>query len=223
LAYRIEQDDTREELAERYVARFGAASRPTINVDNAPILGEKAAAVTLVVFSDFQCPHCANAAKSLRTIVEESNGRVRMAYRNFPLSRQKTSMYLAVTGLAAHRQGKFWQMHDALYENRTRLNPDVIEGLADEVGMDVEQFQDDLLDPALEAQVRADQEAGVKLGVRGTPAIFINGRRHDEPINRLKIAVEEEILRTKVNQPAETTSETVSPESASGDGGADGT
>lgn len=222
LAYRIEQDDTREELAERYVVRFGAAPRPAIDIENAPILGEKNAPVTLVVFSDFQCPHCAIAATTLRTIVEESDGRVRLAFRNFPLSRQKASMYLAVTGLAAHRQGKFWQLHDALYENRSRLNPDVIEALSEEVGIDVDQFQQDLLDPALEAQIRSDQEAGVKLGVRGTPAIFINGRRHDEPIARLEVAVEEEILRSQVNHSVAQTSDNVAPDNEQPDGGADG-
>lgn len=222
LAYRVEQDDTREELAERYVARFSNAPRSPIDIENAPILGEKNAAVTLVVFSDFQCPHCAIAATTLKTIVEESNGRVRLAFRNFPLSRQKASMYLAVTGLAAHRQDKFWLLHDVLYENRTRLDPDVIETLAKGVGMDVDQFQEDLLDPALEAQVRSDQETGVKLGVRGTPVIFINGRRHDEPIARLEIAVEEEILRSQVNHTVATTSESVAPGNAQSDGGADG-
>lgn len=222
LAYRIEQDDTREELAERYVARFGAAPRPTINIENAPLLGEKNAPVTLVVFSDFQCPHCAAAAMKLRSIVEESNGRARLAFRNFPLSREKASMYLAVAGLAAHRQGKFWQLHDALYENRTRLSPEVIEALAAEVGVDVDQFELDLLDPALQAQVREDQEEGIKLGVRGTPTIFINGRRHNESISRLEIAVDEEIIRARMNHGDVTTSEPVAPENEPVDGGADG-
>jgi glutaredoxin len=199
IVYRIEQDDTRAEIGEAYVARFGSAARPAINVDDAPILGDAAAPVTLVVFSDFECPHCAAASGLLREIVEESEGRVRLAYRNFPLSRNKVSALAAVAGLAAHRQNKFWQLHDLMFANRSRLDNEVILNLAEDAGLDVDQFEEDLLDPALEARVRADQEEGERLGVRGTPTIFVNGRLHEEPLARLRVAIEEELARAQMN------------------------
>lgn len=225
IAHRIEQDDTRDEIAEAYVARFGAAVRPVIDVEDAPILGDAAAPVTLVVFSDFECRHCAAASGLLREIVEESEGRVRLAYRSFPLSRNKTSALAAVAGLAAHRQGKFWQLHDAMFANRTRLDDEVIVALAEDAGLDVEQFEEDLLDPALEARVRAEQEQGARLGVRGTPTIFVNGRLHDEPLARLRVAIEEELARAQMNggsaRPSDSPGTPVTAPRPAADGGGD--
>lgn len=200
IAYRVEENDTREEISERYLARYGAVPRRVIDVEGSPVLGEANAPVTLVVFSDFQCPHCARAAASLRETVEESDGRVKLVFRNFPLLRQQVSMTAAIASLAAHQQGRFWALHDAMYQNRTRLNQEVILGLAEELGLDMEQFRDSLLDPAIEAQVRSEREQGEELGVRGTPTLFINGRMFNESFSRLQFALEEEIVRAQMNQ-----------------------
>jgi predicted DsbA family dithiol-disulfide isomerase len=237
IVYRIEQDDNRDEIGELYLARFGASTRPAIDVDDAPILGDKAAPVTLVEFSDFECPHCAAASTLLHDIVEESNGQVRLAFRNFPLPRNKGSGQAAIAGLAAQRQGKFWQLHDAMFEHRTNLDSEVILRLAEEVGLDVTQFEEDLLDPALEARLRSEFEEGERLGVHGTPTLFINGRLHDEPVSRLRLAIEEELARvqmhgrplaqSEVNQPAAGASDgqgapaTEAPQPST-DGGEDG-
>ncbi len=224
VVYRVEENDTREEIAEHYLNRFGFSSRQNISIDGAPILGEESAKVTLVVFTDFLCPHCSRAAVKLREIVEENQGRVRLAYRSFPVSRQKGSIYSALAGLAAHRQSKFWQLHDMMFENRTRLNEDVIMALAEEAGIEMDQFREDILDPALEAQLRAEREQGEKLGVRGTPSLFINGRFHNEPLRRLEIAIEEELVRVGMNQTPSPTSESQTPNKAQTprDGGHDG-
>ena len=200
VAFRVEQDDTYEEIAERYLSRYGASEHQDLDVEGAPILGEPDAPVTLVVFSDFNCPHCARAGEQLRSMIEESQGRVRLAYRNFPLLRHRGSMEAAVAGLAAHRQERFWALHDAMFENRARLNEEVILALAEQVGLDVEQFRQDLLDPALEARVRAEREEGEQLGVRGTPTVFVNGRQHMAPLARLPFAIEEALARVEVNR-----------------------
>jgi protein-disulfide isomerase len=200
IAYRVEQNDTREEIAERFLARYGAAQRQEIDVEGSPVLGEDDATVTIVVFSDFLCPHCASASARLRSAVEESGGAVRMVFRNFPLARQRASTIAALAGLAAHRQDRFWALHDLLFENRNRLDGEVIVELATEAGLDADALREAMADPALEAQIRAEREQGERLGVRGTPTIFINGRRHDEPLDRLDAVLEEELARARMNR-----------------------
>ncbi len=209
VAYRVEQDDTLEEISERYLARYGSASREEIDIEGAPILGNADAPVTIVVFSDFQCPFCARVAALLRTTVEE-NDAIRLVFLNFPIPGHPMSMNAAVAGLAAHRQQRFWPLHDLMFANRTRLSDELILAMAEELGLDMVQFQNDLLDPAIERQVRAEKAQGIELGIRGTPAVFINGRRFTETLDRLDEAIEEEITRAGMNQPA-------APPSQSGD------
>ena len=200
VAHRVEENDSREEIAEAYVERYGATRRQEIPIEGAPVLGPDDADVTLVVFSDFTCPHCGSAAAAFGEIAEELRDRVRLVYRCFPLFRHRGSAIGAVASLAAARQGRFWELHDAMYAHRRDLSQEVILGLAEEVGLDMDRFRQDVLDPAIEAQVRADHELGERLGVRGTPTLFINGRMFDEPMARLRAAIDEELARAEMNR-----------------------
>jgi protein-disulfide isomerase len=198
VAQRVEQDDTLDEISERYIARYGASGRQSIDVRGAPTLGEDDAPVTIVIFSDFQCPFCARAAEQLRAIVE-GEGDVKLTFLNFPITGHEMAMPAAVAALAAHRQGRFWQLHDVIFENRTRLSEDVILELAQGIGLDVDQLREDMLDPAIETQINREKHQGERLGVKGTPAIFINGRRFNENLPELEVAVQEELVRVGVN------------------------
>jgi protein-disulfide isomerase len=222
VAYRIEQNDSRQEIDDTYLARYGQGRRQDIDIEGAPLAGEAQAPVTLVVFSDFQCPYCSRAAAKLRSLVDDSDGQVRMAFRNFPLPQHHRAVQAAVAAMAAHRQGKFWELHDELFGRRGQFTDAMILLLAEQVGVDVDQFREDLLDPAVEARIREDREAAQRLGVRGTPAIFINGRLNDEPLDRLALAIEEELVRVRMNQPAGGASQAGTPaaQAPSGDSNA---
>ncbi len=212
VAYRVEQDDTPDEISERYIARYGASGDQAIDIEGAPTLGSETAPVTIVVFSDFQCPFCARAAETLQVLVEESEGDYRMVFLNFPIASHRMAGPAAVAALAAHRQGLFWQLHDSMFEHRTRLTNDLILRLAQEAGLDIDRFREDVLDPALETQIHSERNRGEELGVRGTPAIFINGRRFTENFTRLEVALQEEVVRARLNRERSGTSDTSSPE-----------
>lgn len=216
VAFRVEQDDTPDEISERYIARYGVSGQQEIDVEGAPTLGPETAPVTIVVFSDFQCPFCARAAETLRGLVEEGDGDYRLVFLNFPIASHRMAGPAAVAGLAAHRQGLFWQLHDILFEHRTRLNNDLILRLAEEAGLDLDQFREDVLDPALETQIHSERDRAAQLGVTGTPAVFINGRRFNENLARLETALQEEVVRVRIGREAPAT--TPAPSKATNDG-----
>jgi protein-disulfide isomerase len=147
-----------------------------IDIGDSPVLGEDSAPVSLVIFDDFECPYCAQTVPLIKQIMEKYAGKVKLAFKNFPLSSHRNARNAALTALAANKQGKFWAMHDLLFENYNRLNPQKIDELAAQVGLDLEQLKKDRLDPQLNAQISRDTAEGTSIGVRGTPTIFVNGR-----------------------------------------------
>jgi protein-disulfide isomerase len=113
----------------------------------------------------------------LKQVLEKYPNDVKLVFKNFPLSSHKFAFKASVAAMAAHRQGKFWQYHDAVFANYNKLNDRKLDDLAKEVGLDLEKFKKDINDPMLKKKVQQDQQEGVDAGVRGTPTIFINGRR----------------------------------------------
>jgi protein-disulfide isomerase len=110
-------------------------------------------------------------------VLEQYPNDVKLVFKNFPLTRiHKFAMGAAISALAAHQQGKFWEYHSNLFKNYNQLNDEKFDEIAQFVGLNVEQFKEDKKNPALAAIVQRDLQDGVKSGVRGTPAIFINGR-----------------------------------------------
>jgi len=102
---------------------------------------------------------------------------VKVVFKNFPLRSHKFAEAAALAALAADRQGKFWQMHDKIFENYNKLSDDKLKSFASEIGLNMAQFEADKADQQLFRQVQADLKNGVDAGVRGTPTIFVNGRR----------------------------------------------
>lgn len=167
-----------------------------IDISNAPVLGEADAPVTIAIFDDFECPYCAKSVPLVKQVLDKYPGRVKLVFKNFPLSSHRNARNAAVTALAANRQGKFWELHDLLFENYNSLNPKKIADLAALTGLDMAQLQKDLADPQLNALLNRDVSEGTAIGVRGTPTIYINGRllpeRSMAGFSRL---IEEELLR----------------------------
>jgi protein-disulfide isomerase len=159
-------------------ARPGEAAPDTVfkaEVTGAPIKGAKDALVTIVQFSDFQCPFCSRVEPTMDKILEDYKGKVRVAWRDFPLDFHKDAMPAAIVAREAGAQGKFWQMHKKLFEHQTALDRASLEKYAQELGLNMAKVKAALDSKKYEAQINADMAMGQKIGVRGTPASFING------------------------------------------------
>lgn len=146
------------------------------------IRGGEKAAVTLEEFSDFQCPACGGLEPSLRKIEKDYGDRVRLIFRNFPLKQHKYAFIAARAAEAAGLQGKFWEMHDAIYDNQKEWSDvpeprDFFSSYATRLGLDVQRFKSDMERQDIADRVLADYNRGVSLAVGGTPSIYLNGRQ----------------------------------------------
>jgi len=156
--------------------------RLTVPVDEGRdhIQGSSDAAVTLLEYGDYECPYCGAAYPIVKRVQENMGDRLRFVFRNFPISTAHPHAELAAEAAeAAAAQGKFWEMHDLLYENQQRLETDDLIAYADRLGLDVGRFQGDLDDHAYAERVHDDFMSGVRSGVNGTPTFYIDGVRYE--------------------------------------------
>lgn len=151
-----------------------------INVEGGPVYGNDRAPVTIVVFADFECPHCRAEAPKLRQVVDQYRGRVRLIFKHFPLQIHPRAKVAAIACAAAQKQGKFWEMHDIVFEHQTALEDDDIQTYAQRIGLDMAKFKVDFADPAAKKRVENDRADGEKLEISGTPAVFVNGRYYND-------------------------------------------
>ena len=143
--------------------------------------GPADAPVTLVEYGDYECPHCGRAYPIVKKVQKHFGERLRFVFRNFPLTESHPHAALAAEAAeAAGDQGRFWEMHDALFEHQDALEPVDLAGYAKQIGIDGKQLLDELRSNAKEARVREDFMSGVRSGVNGTPTFFLNGMRFDE-------------------------------------------
>jgi len=147
----------------------------------APSFGPENAKVTIVEFSDFQCPFCSRAANVVHQVKEKYGDKVRFVFRQFPLPMHGDAHLAAQASLAAHQQGKFWEYHDLLFANQKALTRSALEDYAKQASLDLGQLKKGLDDPAIKAAVDADVKLGEELNVNGTPTVFINGKRVPNP------------------------------------------
>lgn len=123
---------------------------------------------------------------------------MKLVFKNFPLRNHKFAWPAAIAALAANKQGKFWELHDQLYENYNRLSDQKIREIAQQVGLDIEKFDKDMKDPELKAIVERDFQEGARAGVRGIPTIFVNGRQlRNRSFQGFQAAIEKELAREK--------------------------
>jgi protein-disulfide isomerase len=150
---------------------------------DAPAFGPEGAKVTVVEFSDFQCPFCSRAATAVEKVREKYKDRVRFVFRQFPLSFHQNARPAAEASLAANAQGKFWEYHDLLFKDQSKLDRASLEASAKQVGLDVAAFKKALDDKTFSAAVEADLKLGETVQVDGTPTLFLNGKRVADPTN----------------------------------------
>lgn len=139
--------------------------------------------VVLVEFGDFQCPVCGVAYPEIKQLLQQYDGKVTFYFRNFPLLQHTNADAAALAAESAGAQGKFWEMHDKLYETQTAWSSlsdptDTFVGYAQDLGLDVAKFTTDLTNKQLEDVISQDYADGLVQGVQGTPTFFINGKRY---------------------------------------------
>jgi protein-disulfide isomerase len=142
--------------------------------------GSAAAAVTLVEYGDYQCPYCGQAYPIVKSVQEQMGESLRFVFRNFPISTAHPhAQHAAEAAETAAEYGKFWEMHDALYEHQSTLKDSDLRHLAESVGVDADAFDRDMVAHRFADRVQEDFMSGVRSGVNGTPTFFINGVRYD--------------------------------------------
>jgi len=147
-----------------------------IEVGDAPIRGSESAKVTIVEWADFQCPFCVRVDPTLDKIAKEYGDKVRFAFKHLPLSMHAKARAAHTAAEAAHRQGKFWEMHDRIFANPKDLSEETYLRYANEIGLDIEKYKSDFSSSSVRKVIDADLAKARELGVSGTPSFFINGR-----------------------------------------------
>lgn len=146
----------------------GGASGPSRGAPDAP--------VTIVEFSDFQCPFCKRMRSTLDALMDAYPEEVRVVYRHFPLRSHEMAQPAAEASLCADEQGKFWAFHDEVFARQAELSAETLDDVAAEVGLDLEAYHDCVADRRYRERVLADYQAALDAGVQGSPAFFVNGR-----------------------------------------------
>ena len=161
-----------------------------------PVRGPREAPVTVVLFSDYECPFCARVEPTLKKLEQEYAGKVRIVFKHLPLPMHQQAKSASIAAEAAREQGKFWQMHDKLFDTE-RLSPAVYEQYAKEIGLDVARFNKAMQGEAGKKRVEGDLELAGQLGVNGTPTMFFNCRQvvGALPMEMMKPVVEEELAK----------------------------
>jgi len=179
------QEERSKPLSEDKVAKIATG--------NAPSFGPADSKVTLVEFSDFQCPFCGRAAGTVHEIKQKYGDKVHFVFRQFPLSFHQNAHISAEAALAAHAQGKFWEFHDKLFANQQKLDRAALEGYAKELGLNVAEFKKALDNKTYAATVDQEFKLGEEVAVDGTPTLFLNGKRVANPsdVNELSKAIDE--------------------------------
>ncbi len=160
--------------------------------------GRSDAPVTLLEYADFECPYSGQAYFVARQLQEDLGDKLNFVFRSFPLTQIRPhALPAALAAEAADKQGAFWDMHDMLFEQQHRLEPEYLIAFAQVLGLDIERFIMDMTSEETAARVRQDFVGGIRSGVDGTPTFFINGRRHNGPYDyeTLKKAIDKAAAR----------------------------
>ncbi len=164
-----------------------------VPVGAAPTRGPDAAAVTIIEWSDFECPFCRRAGPTLAQVEKEYGDKVQIAFKHLPLSMHRRARAAHAAAEAAHMQGKFWEMHDLIFSDQRGMSEEKYEEYAEQLEMDVDKFNKDRKSPQVEARISSDVAQASKLGITGTPAFLVNGRYLSgaQPFARFKTLIDE--------------------------------
>jgi protein-disulfide isomerase len=184
-------------------AAAAAAPTPGAKVDielgAAPVKGPRTAPVTVVAFSDFECPFCSRAVPTLKQIEETYKGKVKIAFKHLPLSFHQNAQIAAEASMAANEQGKFWEFHDKLFENQRQLDRASLEKYAQELNLNVAKFKAALDSGKFKKVVADDAAVAARIGATGTPTFFVNGKSivGAQPFDTFKPLIDAELAAKK--------------------------
>jgi len=169
--------------------------RVAVDSSGFPAQGPATAPVTIVEFSDFQCPFCSRLKPELEQVKAKYGDKVRIVFRQFPLAMHQNAQKAAQAALCANDQGKFWQMHDAMFNDQAGLTPDALKAKAKTIGLNEQTFAACLDGDKHSKEIQADMAAGQAAGVQGTPAMFVNGRfiNGAVPVDQITHVIDEEL------------------------------
>ena len=175
-------------------------TRYRVEVGDSPFKGPEDAKVTIIEFTDFQCPFCSRVQPTLKKILEKYPQDVRKVFKQHPLTFHKDAPLAAEASLAAGAQGKFWEMKEILFNNQKKLKEENLVEYAQNLGLDIEKFKADLRDHTYKEQVDRESKQAVTLGATGTPAFFVNGRYLSgaKPLDAFVKVIDEELSGKKV-------------------------
>ena len=215
---RLDRDGVRgprDRKAERFKGKRGMAdgkqqrqARPVEDpkaiykfpVENSPVMGPANAKITIIEVSDYECPFCVRGDERVKELLAMYPNDVRVVMKQNPLSFHVAARPAAMAALAAGEQGKYWQMHDRLFEStrsRIKLTRERLEALAQEIGLDMARFRAALDSEKFAAVIASDARLAKAIGVRGTPAFFVNGIRVNgaQPVEKFKAIIDAELAK----------------------------
>jgi len=173
----VRRGRTQNQVEASYRARFAPDQIKNIDLSDTPSKGPASAPIVMVEFADFECPACGATQPVLDQLYEHHQGQIRFLFKHFPLSMHPNAEKAARAAVAAMKQGKFWEMHAALFKNQTALGVENVEKLAQGIGLDMARFRQDRDSEATADFVAKNRKQGEALELTGTPSIFINGRK----------------------------------------------
>jgi protein-disulfide isomerase len=185
----------KHEIQELFSARFDPKKKVKLDVSDSPVRGAPMAKITIVEFSDFECPHCGAAHPMLSSLLQEFDGQVNLVFKNYPLDGHKNAMPAAMAAVAAGKQGKFWELADKLFEHQRELSPEKIRELAASVGLDMARFDADVASDEVRERVARDKKEGAAVNIQGTPTLFVDGRHYQEGIQSLGKYLREQLAQ----------------------------
>ena len=178
--------------------------RLAIDSSGHPALGPKDAPVTIVEFTDFQCPFCKASEATLKQLHDRYGDKIRLVHMDYPLPFHQHAHDAATAGRCANEQGKFWQFHDSLFANQGKLAPADLKATAKTLGMNSAKFDECFDKSKFDTEIKADQAVGEKVGVDGTPAFFIDGRplTGAQPAPKFEDLIDDELANGSGNKQA---------------------
>ena len=177
--------------------------RVEVSADDDPSMGPKNAPIQIIEFSDFECPYCKRGADAVRQVTEHYGDKVRLVFRDFPLSFHKNAKRAAEAAQCANEQGKFWEYHDKMFSGQRKLDRDSLVSYAQDFGLNVKNFESCLDSGKYSQEIQKDMSDGSAAGVKGTPCFFINGiyLSGAQPFESFKEIIDEELNRKGIPLP----------------------
>jgi protein-disulfide isomerase len=193
----MEEQDYRKNLLQKYSVSVNTEKPDRIEVEEKgnPFLGPKNSKVTIIEFSDFECPYCQRSQSVGKSLREKYKDKIRWVFRDFPLSFHQNAMFAHIAANCANKQGKYWELFDVLFQNTGSLEKANVLKFASDLHLDMKSFEECTNDSSILSEIQSDITEGQELGVNGTPAFFINGIMIEgaQPLSAFEKIIDQEL------------------------------